>query len=338
MMAANSSKRWLLALLASVLLAPPAWSQPCGIFPSEIFRNGVEADDPMTFPDVSPVTLPGDATPLSLTLDFPPTGADIVGTAVTLGGAWSGPPNTAVTIDGRPARVAPGRWWLPALALEPGSNAIDIVATASNGSQQQVSRILTSDPDSAPRPRVEVEQAGVYAPSQTGFRVLLPVDSQVTEVRADFNADGMPEHVGPPQPGPYGYVYRQPGAYTARFTLVEDGEPDVVLEVPVVVSRLGETRATLCKVFDTLKQRLAKNDIAAALQLLHPEIRDFYQGIWSKIDDLPAVATQLGDIADGRIGFAEAEYLIVREEEGQLYGYRVQFSRDPDGVWKISAM
>jgi hypothetical protein len=249
-----------------------------------------------------------------------------------------GPPNTAVTIDGRPARLADGRWWLPALALDSGSNSIEAILTGPDGSQLTVARALTADPAAAPRPRVEIEGAGVNPPAEVGFRLLLPDGAEIIEVRADFDADGMPEHVGPPQAGPYGYVYHQPGAYTARFTLVEDGEPDVVLEVPVVVSRLGETRVTLRKVFDTLKQRLAANDVSAALELLHPEIRDFYEGIWTKFDDLPAVANQLGDIADGRIGFAEAEYVIVREEEGVLYGYRVQFSRDPDGVWKISAM
>jgi hypothetical protein len=336
---AQTIVRFVLAawLVASAGIQPLA-AQTCGVLPSIIFHNGAEADDPLVFPDVRPVDLPDPATPLGLSLDAEAEPWIAAG-SIHLSGTIAGPPGTAVTLDGRPARMEAGRWWLPFVALDPGANALMIVAATPGGERQELSVMVTSDEASAPLPRIEFERADAFVPAEVAIRLLLPADSKVTEVRADLNGNGELDYLGPPTDVAMAVRIFQPGVYTTTVTLIEPGSPDVVLEAPIVLPRLGMTRVTLCHSFSEMRQSLLAGDIDGALDFVHAELHDFYRAMWIEMgDDLPAAAAALGEVVDGTLGFNDAELIVAREEDGVLYGYPVQLSRDRDGIWKFSGL
>lgn len=324
-------------LLLAVSAAPLA-AQTCGVLPSLIFRNGVEISDPLVFPDVQPVELPDPSTPLSLSLDPLPDPL-VAAEGLQLSGQFAGPPGTAVTIRGRPARMEAGRWWLPFVALDPGPNELLIVAATPGGARQELTVQVTSDPASAPLPRLEVVRADAFVPAEVALRLVLPADSKVSEIRADLNGNGLPDYLGPPTDAPMAARLFQSGVYDATVTLIEPGMPDQVLQNTIVLPRLGMTRVTLCHTYGEMRQRLMAADIDGALVFVHAELHDFYRAMWEAMgEELAAAAAALGDVADGTLGFNEAELILAREEEGMLYGYPLQLSRDRDGIWKFSGL
>ncbi len=332
--------RFVRAQVFALLLTswiPAVTAQSCGVIPNDIFRSGVESTDPLVFPDLRPVPLPQPSASLSLSLDPLPDPL-IADQGIALTGSYEGPPGTAVTVDGRAARMDGGRWWLPYVGLEPGLNAVRIVAATHAGERIEETLSVNSDADLLPLPRLEVERADAFLPAALSLRLLLPPDSKVSEVRADLDGDGQFDYVGLPPPT-LDKVLLNPGPFIARVELHQVGEPLVVLSLPGVVPRIGLTRVTLCHLFERLRSHLMASDIEAALALMHPELHDSYRSMWQNLGtNLPALAASLGQVADGSLGFNEAELFVLREENGRSFGYPVQFSRDREGLWKISGL
>jgi len=326
----------MLALLVVGWVAPLA-AQTCGVLPNPISRSSVESTDPLVFPDVRPVPLPDPGTALSLSLDPLPDPL-IADQAIALGGSYAGPPGTAVTVDGRAARMDSGRWWLPYVGLEPGLNTVRIVAATHSGERIEETLSINSDPALTPLPRLEVERAEAFLPVALSLRLHLPTDAAVSEVRADLDGDGQFDYVGPPMPTLDKTLLR-PGPFVARVELHQAGAPPAHLSLAGVVPRVGLTRVTLCQLLERLRDHLKAGDIEAALALLHPELHDVYRPLWQDLGaSLPALADALGEVADGSLGFSEAELIVLREEGGLRVGYPVQFSRDREGLWKISGL
>ncbi|MEO7757204.1 MAG: hypothetical protein ABIS07_11530 [Dokdonella sp.] len=53
---------------------------------------------------------------------------------------------------------------------------------------------------------------------------------------------------------------------------------------------------------------------------------------------MPAVAANLGTLADGLIGFDAADVTAVRDITSEVRGYPFDFARDMNGVWRITSM
>jgi hypothetical protein len=313
----------------------------CGI--GEItFRDGFEANAipaPLVFADNAPLTL---------ALDAGQNGSAVVGPTATLSGTFSGPPGTGVSARDRPAARSGNRWFIHNVPLDVGVNSITVTATTLAGATATQNLSITRDDTPAVVARLSVETPERFAPGSTRLRLDLASTLVVTRLRVDFNGDGTQDIDTTNTATPLVFNYPLPGLYTATATVdLQPGSPGTppnsfTRSTKVLVQNTLETRTDVCAVFGAMRTRLIANDIAGAVLTLHPRIRADFQTLWTSLGvGLPGVASQLGTIIDGTISLGFAELLIARPVSGQpgeFSGYRVQFDRGRDGVWRIGSM
>jgi hypothetical protein len=316
-------------------------AEVCGI--GEItFRDGFEANAipaPVVFADNAPLTL---------ALDAGQNGSTVVGPTTTLSGTYSGPPGTGISARDRPAVRAGNAWFIRNLPLDVGANAITVTATTLAGATATQNLSITRDDAPAATARLSVETPERFAPGSVRLRLDLASSLVVTRLRVDFNGDGTQDIDTTNTATPLVFNYALPGLYSATAIVdLQPGSPGTppnsfTRSTKVLVQNTLETREDVCAVFGAMRTRLVANDVPGALLALHPKLRPDFQTLWTSLGaGLPGVASQLGLIVDGTIGIGFAELLIARPvpgQPGEFYGYRVQFGRGRDGVWRISSM
>jgi hypothetical protein len=329
-------------MLGLACAVPASAQEQCGI-PEVMLRDGFEPDalpGPLFFPDNAP---------LSITLDPGQAGSTVAGPTTIVSGTFSGPPGTGISARGRPAVRVGNRWLIPNVPLNAGSDTITLTATTLAGATATQTLILTRDDSTAAQARLSVETPQRFAPGSSRLRLDLAPALVVERLRVDFDGNATVDLDTTNASTPLVSPYSQPGVYTATATIdLAPGSPStppntLTRTVRVAIQNLAETREDLCSVFGRMRGRLAANDVPGALLTLHPRLRPTFQTLWTSIGTgLPGVASQLGTIVDGSIGSeGYAEYVIARPvvgQPGQFVGFRVQFDRGPDGVWRIGSM
>jgi len=98
----------------------------------------------------------------------------------------------------------------------------------------------------------------------------------------------------------------------------------------------------MCKEFERFRSLLAGQQYTAALQVFNADARPNYQAFIEGLGSNGAiVANGLGSIVEGTIAQDAAELILARPipgDPGRFRSYPLQFSRDSDGVWRISAL
>ena len=88
-----------------------------------------------------------------------------------------------------------------------------------------------------------------------------------------------------------------------------------------------------------MKTALANQDVNGALKYFTPHAENKYRYVFeSLLPDLPEIAGTMEPIR-----LVETQGLVIecftnRVEDGVLNAYFIYFSRDPNGLWKLSAM
>jgi hypothetical protein len=335
--------RWHLSTLAVFVLAiDVSAAEQCGI-PEVRRRDDFEATA------LPPPLIFAETAGLSIVLDTGQAGSIVAGPTTVVAGTFSGPPGTGISARGRPAVRAGNRWLIPNVPLDAGNNTITVTATTLAGATTTQMLNLTRDDSGAAQARLSVETPLRFAPGAVRFRLDLAPTLAGERLRLDVDDDGSVDLDTTSLNAPLVFQYPLPGIYraTATIDLVpgSSGTPPTTLtrSVRVVIQNIAETREDLCSVFGYMRTRLAANDVPGALLAMHPRLRPTFQTLWTGIGaGLPAVASQLGTIVNGSIGTeGYAEYVIARPivgQPGQFVGFRVQFDRGPDGVWRIGSM
>jgi hypothetical protein len=334
---------WSVAAAGLLLLVRGAVAQEvCGVS-NILLKDGFEDGALPAY------TLPGDATPLSLAISFPPNGATVGSDRVALVGSYTGPPNTGVVAGGRIAANSNTAIVTAPIRLSVGSNVITVQLHTIDGAGPSVSHTLIYDPAAAPRAAITPSRTSAIVPFTNTFSVATKPGEPlaITRIEVDFDGNGTTD-ADTANPNALTYVYRQPSLFTVTGTVTLDdtdpGTPPVLVAVSTSVLGLHpqQTRFTLCSVFGTMRTRLAAQNVAGALNVLATALRPQFQALWTDIGaQLPTVASQLGTIVDGRFSPDGAEYVIARPiagQPGQSRAYRIQFERSDTGVWRISAM
>jgi hypothetical protein len=127
----------------------------------------------------------------------------------------------------------------------------------------------------------------------------------------------------------------------------DDGNPltptvDITVQTPQFAMHPVYEQKVICGVYADMKSRLVAGNIPSALNTIYLGLRPDWQARWTALGTgLASVAGALGVVIDGRVSRNSAELLIGRPvsgQPGQFRGYRIQFERDTDGVWRISSM
>ena len=347
---ANMRAMLLLLMVCSSSIAAPG-SPLCGVAPAKVHKSGFENGEVAPPPYVPQPGLPSDLTPLALAVTFPGDGITVGTKTIQVHGTFSGPPNTGISVNGIAALQAGTSYLSRDVPLQPGANSITVTVTGANGSVQTVSRSVTLDANQAPDVELTSAFAGDYAPFSLRYLVSVRpgVSNPIVErIRIDYDSNGTFETDTTNPATRLTSRHQSVGlVVTSAEITLNDGNTNTP---PVVVTAtrrvLGEdldvTRATMCKAFETHRNNLSAQQYTAALQVFNAEVRPNYQSFIEGLGSNGAtVAAGLGQIVDGTIGQESAELALARPipgQPGRFHNYPLQFTRDGDGVWRISAL
>lgn len=317
----------------------------CGKPPVEIFVDGFR-DLPYPPPPPAPpaITLPPDATPLAVQISSPVDGFETRRSEVEVRGSFAGPPNTGLRINGKVPFVHGNQFVLPVLKIPTGASVIEAKVVSMTGATQSASVDISVDAG-APLELLtfNADRAGGFAPLPIRYSWSTSTPTTFARMQVDFDDNGVFELDTTTLSTPLSNVYSEPGAYTARIRLTTPAPGSVVHEATrsIVSVNSNYTRATLCYLFERMRSKLAASDVSGALESLHPSLRPRFSTFWtSNLAQLPTMAAQLGEVADGTLGRDSAQLMVTRVVAGQPEpdAFFVNFEQDVDGVWFITGM
>jgi hypothetical protein len=145
-----------------------------------------------------------------------------------------------------------------------------------------------------------------------------------------------------PGPDQSHVVITTPGVYYFTVEITDDQSNVYTDTVAIEVLDLAQFDVLLKGKWAGMKDSLMNGDIENALDFFHDSVRQDYQEIFDiLIDQLPVIASELGEIELNYVQDIVAKYRIEREEEiqGQVYNisYNIRFIKGPDGLWRIES-
>lgn len=273
---------------------------------------------------------------LELTITAPADASQIADDAVLVTGTFSGPPGTAVQVNGQLACVLGNTFYAENVQLDAGSN--DIVAIASTPDGISLTRSIQVDGTNPAAIEVRADAPCGYATHNVSFQLADNAGTGIQQFIADFDDDGVVD-VSATTPGTYQYAYTAPGVYSAHFTITDAANTVHTGYQTIVVGDAQTLDAQLRSTFSAFLDRLRVGAIDGVLNYLAEPMRTKYEPVFRQMQtELPVLVDQLGTLQDGGVGGRLARYTVVREENGVTVGFPLFFIEDGDGVWRIGDM
>lgn len=177
------------------------------------------------------------------------------------------------------------------------------------------------------------------APHPTRFEVAYLGDPlTISAITIDYDGDGTVDQAALNPSENFEYTFSAPGIYHPTLTLAT-GSETYTAQTTVVVQSVAELDAFLKESWNSFNQSLLEGNIEAALQKMSHSARKKYG---------PAYETILPYIQQGIASYSEAEaieihanwaeYLVTREKDGEIYGFKVRMVRGIDGIWRINEL
>lgn len=274
---------------------------------------------------------------LTLNVMSPPSGSVVNDDVIRITGSYTGPPGTAVTVNGQVACTSGGAFYADNIFLEPGENTVRVSAAIADG--VRLDETLTVTSVAASPVKVLADSPCGFAPHQVNFLTTSENGIDVQQVDADFDGDGTVDASASGPDFDLSHIYALPGVYQAQFTVYDQLGVEYSATQTIVVSEIAVTNGILRNVYNSMLNRLTAGAIDGALNHLTPIMQGKYRSVFEALGpDLPAVVNQLGTLAGGRIGDALAMFTVVRGENGVQMGFPVTLVRGNDGVWRIDEM
>jgi hypothetical protein len=176
---------------------------------------------------------------------------------------------------------------------------------------------------------------GGAPPLTTGFSLSSLVGIQ--QVALDADGDGTVDFQGSNLDA-FTFTYSSPGLYTPHVSVTDANNNLYGADTIVEVADPTAIDAHLQAIWQGVKDALRSGDVATALQYVHSTQTVHYQTLWDQLPSgtLANIDNVLTSIQPVQIGFGNAEYEMLRVEDGQTFSYPVRFELDQDGLWRLS--
>ena len=262
----------------------------------------------------------------------PSPGARITGPFAVVQGDT--PPNAGVTVNDNPGLVEGDRF-VAMIPVDATVRTLTVVARDFTGvvGTDSVRVTVESTPGEDSLRLTPAPRAGA-APLTVRFRV-----GGLTDIRQfslDADGDGRPDAQGSTFAGTT-FTYSRPGIYAVTLTVTDSRgtSRSAVSMVQVSDSAALDTRLQL--VWSSLKAALRSRDVARAVEFMHSDTRERYRQDFDRMGPatLVNIDQTLTSIRLVEIGFAGAEYEMLRQEDGKTLSYGVWFQLDRDGLWRL---
>lgn len=287
--------------------------------------------------NVAPSASVGVGQILTLAVTSPADAITVDQDSVQVTGSYSGPPGTAVTVNGRTACIAGNVFYANNIPLEPGENTLTVTAAMSDGLAVTNTRLITS---TAVTPvTVQADAPCGFVPHTVGFVVTNNSSNAIQQIDADYDGNGTMDFSTNDPAATFSYTYTATGVYQAAFTIVDQLGMQYYTSQTIVVSDTNSTDALLKSIYSNMLNRLRATAIDGALNHLMPIMQDKFRPVFQALGpDLSIIVDQLGTLSGGSIGGELALYTVVRDENGAQMAYPVYFILGNDGVWRIGEM
>lgn len=273
---------------------------------------------------------------LQLDIASPVNGITINDDIAQVTGTFSGPPGTAVIVNGQTACTYGPNFFVD-IPLEPGENTLKISASIADGLHVERTQTVTSTGVTAFT--VQADSPCGYAPHTVEFILTNNTGNTVVQIDADYDGDGTTDLSTSDPSASLAHTYSAAGIYPARFVIQDDTAAQYIATQTIVVTNLTDIDSQIRLVYNTMLDRLRVGAIDGALNQLTPTMQNNFKPVFQALgDSLPAVVNQLGSIAGGRIAGDLALYTVIRDESGTQMAYPVYLIRGNDGVWRIGQM
>lgn len=276
--------------------------------------------------------------PVSVKITSPTTGAIVSRRGVVVSGTLVGPENTGVTVNGAVAQVVGTQFYVN-LSLLPGPNTLSAAATTPSGIQvTDTVSVMVEAPAADPAQIVVEPQSGI-APLTVRISASSNNGNSITELSLDANGDGTSDVIKSNPVGPIEYVYNTPGVYLAKVTATDSAGTVSEQSVAVAAYDGQQIDTKLRAIYSDMLTSLREQNIKEALSAISGGMREKYRELFMVLNPrLPIIVDQLGTMQSGSIGNEMAEYVVLRNQDGQPRAFLIYFIRSEDGVWRIDGM
>ncbi len=267
---------------------------------------------------------------LEVSLTSPEAGATLDSPLALVEGVVRGAADATVAVNGVPAAVQ-GERFTALIPVDPAMTEVVAVATAPDGITADARRSVTVV--QAPEPRLVFRAVPAAGPPPLSVRFVMATELPVTQVVLDLG-DGR--SVTNPVLDSELFEYAQPGRYAPRLTVTDSsGATSTATAVVEVVDRAAFDAALQVQ-WSGLKDALRQGDLNGALGAIATGARDLYRELLGALTvPLSQIDQVLTDIALVDFDEIQAEYEMLRVDNGVAMSYLVLFTRDADGVWRL---
>jgi hypothetical protein len=278
----------------------------------------------------------GTAPALSVQIQQPTSGATIAANVTNVQGTYNGPRNVRIDVNGTPALLAGDQFYVDALPLEAGTQAL--VATIQT--LEDVSETTSIDVTSAGTaiPIVNLNTARGVGDQDVSFSVIAPPNIEIAVINMDFNNDGVIDYSGPPDALPE-YGYTSPGLHIATGTMTTPGGQAYNFSRRVSIASVAAVDAGIRANWQEMAERLTAGDVTGGVAFLTAAARARFEPVFTaQVNQLPSIVTELSNVAGFSVSDDIASFTILRTENGRSLAFKIYLLRGADGLWRIDEM
>ena len=274
---------------------------------------------------------------INITIDSPTNGATINRPDILVRGTVSNAYNneTGITINGTPAVVCQGRYFVNHVPLTDGSNTITVHAMDTQGNSLDKTIAVTANTTQPYITLSPVDSFGI-APFDTN----LNINAVFTPDSLSFSdtSQGQIQYLTGTDPSTWTASIPSSGVYyiTAQATYSGYTFTDTI---GVIAYDKASLDAMLRQKWEAMRTALLNNDIQAAVKDISSRTQSNYQDIFSSLtpEHRASLVAELGDIQLINMSGNKVEYDIQTIRNGTRYSFYLLFEIDDmDGRWKIA--
>jgi len=276
---------------------------------------------------------------MKIAITAPKSGITVYsGDSVSVQGTVLAPSYASVVVNDNPSFIS-GNAFSGTAWLNPGTNTITASVSASGVSASQ-SITVTLLPATSSPVQVTVNPLNGLAPLEVRFTAQTSGPS-LQRLQIDYDSDGQIDYdssaQGVPATNPVTEIYPDPGIYDATVTAT-DSMGNIHVSVHTIT--VGHAKdAMLRGIYENMIENLRNGNVEGAVAAFSGSMQEKYRAIFTALQpNLPAIVGQMGMLDSGLLGEDWAEYVLLRNENGESRAYLIYFMRGEDGVWRIEGM
>lgn len=274
---------------------------------------------------------------LHVSILSPADGAVVPGEHVFVRGTYSGPANTAVTVNGVVAIVDGAHFYANDVPLSVGANKITAVAATLRGRPAMDVSTVTRSGDTILDFNATATNGS--APLATRFAFGFDSGNPIASISIDYEGDGVVDLVTADPAVLLTHIYAQPGVYLPQLTVTDASGAVYVKTYAIQVVNTDAIAAIAESLFTGLRQDLACGDVHAALGYLTAGARERYRPVFKKLGPhFPRILAEWSPLQRSIVTAEYAEYAVNRAINGENRIFLIYFVQDADGVWRIESM